>query len=299
MICLRAAVRSSSPANGKDEFPFFGALGDFAIVAFGKEAVEVVAGGDELGAAAHHVLEFLQLGVGGPNAGGLLDGLGSFLAVFGEEVGLRFFDGEVGGEGVTGDGSIRFGGGEVGGHGFERGDESLGAAVIAGLHGAVEKIEVGDVTLHLALFLAGKGGHGGEVFAEGKGFHEALGGVVDFAALEEKLKGAHCFFGIANGFGGEGIEGGDGGGSAQGFGEEFGDIGAFVDAEGAVAIAPNLIVKARGHQDVLEASLQEPLRHRDLVLGLGLNHRELGLDGVGLLEGFDLGETAEVLGVAE
>ncbi len=52
---------------------FVMAFGDFAVVAFGEEAVEVVACGDDDGGVGDEVAEFLEFGVGRPEFGGGLD----------------------------------------------------------------------------------------------------------------------------------------------------------------------------------------------------------------------------------
>ncbi len=117
-----------------------------------------------------------------------------------------FFYFEVRGEGVGGDGGVDFGGGEVSGGFFDGSEEFLAAGVVAGLEGSVEFVEFADVGGDAKFFLEGEGGDGGEVFADGVGFHEALGGGVEFIAGEEEVEGFDVFGDFADGFVGEGVE---------------------------------------------------------------------------------------------
>jgi len=68
---------------------------------------------------------------------------------------------------------------------------------------------------------------------------------VEFVLVEEVVEGLDGFIGFVDGFVGEGVEAGDGGADADGLGEEFGDIGIFVDVQGGVAVLPDLVRSGR------------------------------------------------------
>ncbi len=160
-------------------------------------------------------------------------------------------------------------------------------------------MEAAHVFGDLAFFVKRQSGDGGEVFAEREGLHEALGGGVELAAAEEEIEGFDVFGDLADRLVGQGVERGDRGGNTERFGKELGDVGVLLDAQRGIAVFPDLVVKSGGHEDVLIATLDEPLDHGNLVLGLGANSLCLGADDVLLFEDLDFVDSAEGLYISQ
>ena len=69
------------------------------------------------------------------------------------------------------------------------------------------------------------------------------------------------------------------------------------EVEGSVSVAPDHVVKAGGHDDVLEAALDEELYHEGLVLNFGEFGFDLGFELASFCGGFDFGDAADVFAV--
>ena len=138
---------------------------DLAIILFVDQAVEIVANHGHLAGVAYQIPKLLELGVGRPDLGSLLDLLGSLVRVARNQMSLGFLDGHIGGQCVSGNGAIDLGRREILSTLLETTGEFLGFDVVTGLHGPIKFIEVTEVLLHLELFLQLKSGDGGEILA--------------------------------------------------------------------------------------------------------------------------------------
>ena len=160
---------------------------------------------------ADQVAELFEFRISRPDFGGGLDFFGGFFGVSGDEVCFGLLDGEVGGEGVSGDRGVDFGGWKIFGGLLEFVGEDLATDVVARLEGAVEFVEVADVCSDSEFFLKRKRRDRREEFAEGVCLHQSLGGGVEFVAGEEEVEGFDIFRNFADRLVGKGVERGDGG----------------------------------------------------------------------------------------
>lgn len=193
----------------------------------------------------------------------------------------------VGDAGVGGDGSFCFGGVEIGGAFLEGFEEVLGACVIVDVHGLDEGVSVADVFEDFAPLAARDGLDGGEEFADGEGFGEASGGVVEFVVGDVVVEGGDEGGDFSHGFVGGGVEAGDGGVDAESFTEEFGDVRVFFEAEAGVAVTEDEVVEAGADDDVFKAALDKELGEQGLVLDFGLEDVDFVLGLVEFFQGFD------------